>query len=266
MPAAQAKKVEKQPFTGIWQMAYVVRQADGHRMLRHLPVWKVLGSDGRFEVMLWRDDDVASIITTSGTYRLVNDSIAAEVVEHAATAPKIQGTQTVLKYEFVTPDLLFVRYWLQGSEEEAQELWSRVGAVQRADLVNIPTNEPPARRESRPQVVQDTAGIYLTTEVMPEFVNGGHEGFVRYLSDNIAYPQEAQEKGFNGVSLISFVINEKGETEDFHIIKSATALLDAEVIRVLRAARFHPGLHAGKPVKVYSTVPVTFKLHKAYTY
>ena len=237
-------------------MSYVAK-VDGKSAIRYVPIWKTFTKEGTFNIMMWRSDEIAAYISTSGTYKFVNDSIATENVLHSATNPKLKGTQTVLKYQFIAPDMIFVRYKLEGSSGEGQELWTRISSVSHSDLFPIDETAP---KHSENNVVIDTTGIYLSTEVMPEYLNGGNDGLLKYLSENLSYPVEAMERGVEGIALIRFVVNEKGRTENFRIIKSASSLLDQEALRVLKEARFKPGLHEGKKVKVYVTVPVTFKL------
>lgn len=251
MRAERNTKIE-----GTWQMSYVAN-VDGKSAIRYVPIWKTFTKEGTFSIMMWRSDEIAAYISTNGKYNFVNDSIATEDIFHSATNPKLKGTQTVLKYQFIAPDIVFVRYKLEGSNEEGQELWTRISSVGHSDL--YPLDEP-GTQHTEGNVVIDTTGIYLSTEVMPEYPNGGHDGLMKYMAENLSYPVEAMERGLEGVALIRFVVNEKGRTENFRIIKSASPLLDQEALRVLKEARFTPGQHNGKKVKVYVTVPVTFKL------
>lgn len=252
-----ARAQGKPSLEGIWQMSYV-SGPEGHSQVRYAPIWKIYSHKDRFNIMMWRSDDLAAYLSTGGTYRVVNDSILTESVEQSATNPDLKDTRTVIKYQFLGADMLFMRYNLPGSQNEGQELWTRVSKVGQAGLFPLETR--PGSRERKDKVLVDTAGVYLATEQMPVFANGGTEGLNNFLERHISYPVEAQERGLEGVVLLRFVVSEDGVPQDFRIIKSATPLLDQEAIRVLRQARFIPGRHNGHAVKVYSTVPVNFKL------
>lgn len=61
--------------------------------------------------------------------------------------------------------------------------------------------------------------------------------------------------------MVRFVVTEKGKIASPEVIKSVSPELDAEAIRVLQTlSDFNPGTIDGKPVSVYYTLPITFKL------
>ena len=50
------------------------------------------------------------------------------------------------------------------------------------------------------------------------------------------------------------------KTENLQIMRSSYPILDEEAKRVISKLSFIPGMHDGKKVKVYMTIPVNFKL------
>lgn len=104
--------------------------------------------------------------------------------------------------------------------------------------------------------------VFQVVEVMPEFP-GGTEGLMKFLSQNIKYPKEAQEAGTQGRVIVSFTVKKDGTCDDFKVVKSVDPVLDAEALRVLREMpRWTPGKQRGKEVNVRFTIPVQFKLNK----
>jgi TonB family protein len=96
--------------------------------------------------------------------------------------------------------------------------------------------------------------------VLPQF-KGGVEGFGRYLSRNIKYPDLARQKGIQGRVILSFVVEKSGELSDIKISKSVIPLLDDEAIRVLQLSpKWLPGTQFGMPVRVVYSVPINFSL------
>ncbi|MBS1644708.1 MAG: energy transducer TonB [Bacteroidetes bacterium] len=83
-----------------------------------------------------------------------------------------------------------------------------------------------------------------------------------YLSTHLRYPDDARESGSEGRSIIEFVVNEDGSISGARVVRSSgSSSLDAEAIRVVSSApKWNAGKQQGKAVKVYFTVPITFKL------
>jgi protein TonB len=94
-------------------------------------------------------------------------------------------------------------------------------------------------------------------EQMPEF-EGSLEA---YLRKNLHYPDEARANGIEGRVGIQFVVNEDGSISSAEVFNRASALLDAEALRVVKAMpKWKPGRQEGKAVKCYFTLPITFTL------
>ncbi len=90
---------------------------------------------------------------------------------------------------------------------------------------------------------------------MPEL-----EGGMPELVKKIKYPPLAKQTNIEGKVFAMAYVDEKGKVDKVKIIKGLGAGCDEEVVRVLSSSRFKPGQHEGKPVKVKTTVSVTFKI------
>lgn len=102
--------------------------------------------------------------------------------------------------------------------------------------------------------------IYEVVEQMPHFP-GGAASLMRYLSENIKYPIQAQMKGISGRVVVSFVVEPDGAFSDLRVIRSVDPILDKEALRVVRdMPRWIPGKQDGKPVRARYNVPVSFRL------
>jgi TonB family protein len=102
--------------------------------------------------------------------------------------------------------------------------------------------------------------IYEVVEQMPHFP-GGAASLMRYLSENIKYPIQAQMKGISGRVIVSFVVEPDGTFSDLRVIRSVDPILDKEALRVVRdMPRWIPGKQDGKPVRARYNVPVSFRL------
>lgn len=97
-------------------------------------------------------------------------------------------------------------------------------------------------------------------EEMPEFP-GGMEALMTFLSRNIKYPSDAQNKGVQGRVVVQFVVNTDGKIEDAHVVRSVQSELDKEALRVINSMpNWKPGKQKGEVVRVKYTVPIAFRL------
>ncbi len=102
--------------------------------------------------------------------------------------------------------------------------------------------------------------IFISVQQMPEFP-GGVLALRRYIAEHIQYPVLAQENDIEGTVVVKFVVGKKGEVTNVQVIRGVDPLLDSEAVRVVRnLPRFKPGYNNGRPVKVWYTLPIIFKL------
>lgn len=84
---------------------------------------------------------------------------------------------------------------------------------------------------------------------------------MKFISENVKYPKEAEEKGLQGRVVVRYVIEKDGSISEVEIAKSVNEYLDAEAIRVVNAMpKWIPGKQKGEPVRVKFTIPITFRL------
>jgi protein TonB len=90
----------------------------------------------------------------------------------------------------------------------------------------------------------------------PPTLNGG----LKELQKKVLYPSVAVQAGIEGRVVVQFVINDKGIVLNPSIVRGIGGGCDEEAIRVIKLARFSPGMQRGKPVAVKYTIPISFKL------
>ena len=94
---------------------------------------------------------------------------------------------------------------------------------------------------------------------MPTFP-GGMGAVMQYLSTNIKYPMEAENKGIQGRVICTFIVGADGSISNVKVSRSVDPLLDNEAVRVIKSMpKWNPGKINGKPCRVKFTLPVTFK-------
>jgi len=103
-------------------------------------------------------------------------------------------------------------------------------------------------------------GVYMMIEKMPQYP-GGEKALLDYISQNMKYPLEAQQKGIQGKILIRFVVNKVGKVERAEVVRGLEPSIDKEGLRVINSLpNWIPGEQKGEKVSVYYTIPITFQL------
>lgn len=104
-----------------------------------------------------------------------------------------------------------------------------------------------------------TEKVFVAVETMPELI-GGIDG----LTEEVEYPESAREAGVEGRVIVQFIVDEEGNVTEPAVLKApdgdGAGALEEEALRVVRQARFEPGMQRGKPVSVKMSLPVTFDL------
>ncbi|WP_366519594.1 M56 family metallopeptidase [uncultured Bacteroides sp.] len=91
--------------------------------------------------------------------------------------------------------------------------------------------------------------VFEVVEKMPEFPNGGMPGLMKYLSDNIRYPEAAKVAGIQGRVTVVFVVDKDGSITNVKTLRGVDAELDKEAIRVISSMpKWIPGMQKGKAV------------------
>lgn len=102
--------------------------------------------------------------------------------------------------------------------------------------------------------------VFTVVEHMPEYP-GGQPAMTQYLSQNIRYPEYARKNNIQGKVVVKFVIDRDGSVFMAEIIRPIGGGCDEEALRVVKAMpRWKPGLQLGKPIRVYYTMPINFRL------
>ena len=114
------------------------------------------------------------------------------------------------------------------------------------------------KKEEKPKEVKEE--IFRSVEQMPQFP-GGDAALMKFLQSHINYPPMAAENNVQGKVILQFVVEKDGKVGEVKVARSVDKDLDREARRVVKTLpRFTPGRQNGQPVRVWYTLPVTFKL------
>ncbi len=115
---------------------------------------------------------------------------------------------------------------------------------------------PPVQQEEE----ADEREIFIVVEEPPSFP-GGDAARIRFLSENVRYPQMARESGIQGTVFLTFVVERDGSVTDVRVMRPVGGGLDEEAVRVVKAMpRWNPGRQRGRAVRVQFTMPIRFTL------
>ena len=131
--------------------------------------------------------------------------------------------------------LTFQDFWLK--KNEAGETSSKIDAV----------------------ITQDS--IHRVAEVMPQYPGGPNE-MMRYIQENIKYPQSAKANKIEGRVYVTFVVEKDGSITNAAVIRGIDKECDAEALRVVSSMpKWTPGQHKGEVVRTQFTIPIYYKFN-----
>ena len=126
----------------------------------------------------------------------------------------------------------------------------------------VNTNKSMQTKVTAEGSVKDNNEIFEIVENMPEFP-GGMAELMKFLQQNIKYPEQARKDSIQGRVIVQFTIKKTGEVSNTTIVSGVSPELDAEAIRVVNAMPlWTPGEQKGEPVNVKFTLPIQFRLAK----
>lgn len=113
--------------------------------------------------------------------------------------------------------------------------------------------EDPPPAPSHPDLSDDD--YFIVVEQMPELIGG-----LADLQQNIQYPEMAKRAGIEGRVVVQFIVNEEGKVENPQVIRGIGGGADEEALKVVKQAKFKPGMQQGEPVPVQYSLPIFFRL------
>ena len=107
---------------------------------------------------------------------------------------------------------------------------------------------------------EDEQEIFQVVEQDPEFP-GGIDALMKYLQQNIKYPQLARENNITGRVYVTFVVKKDGSVTGVRVLRDIGGGCGQEAIRVVKSMpKWTPGKQRGKNVRVQYNLPVNFSL------
>jgi TonB family protein len=120
------------------------------------------------------------------------------------------------------------------------------------------------RNNAAPQKDEDGKMVYQFTEIQPQYP-GGQDAMIRFLQENLKYPELAKQNKVEGIVVVSFVVDENGKIirpyGQINMPNDAKRSLIDEAVRVVQSMpNWIPAQHKGKAVRCTMQLPVNFSL------
>ena len=214
----------------IWQS--FVGNKTTYRIKDYTPMRMVLNSDGQ-EFVLVRD---VSKMTAAQKAQLEKETAQIEKEKAQIEKEKAQLVKERAQLEKETAQI---------EKEKAQIVKERAQLVKEMEAQTATDNEEK---------------VYNVVNVMPSFPDG-QAGLMQWLRNNMNYPTTAAENGIQGRVIVQFVVEKDGSITNVKVAKPVDPSLDMEAVRLVSTMpKWIPGKEDGSPVRVWYTVPVSFKL------
>ena len=118
-------------------------------------------------------------------------------------------------------------------------------------------------KEPEPEVKPKEEEIFTAVEQQAEFP-GGIAALMKWLNQNIRYPEQAAANDIQGRVIVKFVVEKDGSIGAVEILKGVDKDLDREALRVVKKMpKWQPGKNNGVAVRSYFNLPVTFKIQNS---
>ena len=142
----------------------------------------------------------------------------------------------------------------------------------------IPEEAPEKENEEEPPEVQippppapppaPTGPVTKVVEEVVEFPDveagfpGGAAAMMKWIRDNVKYPQTSIEMNEQGRVFLSFVVEKDGSVSNVKVEKGISIDLDKEAKRVIRKMpKWVPGEADGRAVRARCRLPINFQLN-----
>ncbi len=130
------------------------------------------------------------------------------------------------------------------NEKVAKEIYKDFDKQKYSGIVIIET------KKDNKEVEADGDDVVDVPQICAEFRDSlTNNNIYAWLSQNMRYPKEAQDKNIEGRVSIQFIIEKDGSIDEVKTLRSPSEILSAEAERVVKAMpKWKPAMHKGKPV------------------
>jgi len=125
-------------------------------------------------------------------------------------------------------------------------------------IVPEPEPWPTPRPVPNPKAIVDFPDVEA---MYPGDVPMDSKNMMKFIQDNLQYPQVDIENEIQGKVYIEFIVEEDGSLTNIKVLRGVSSTLDKEAVRVIRLMpKWIPAELNGKAVRCRARLPITFRL------
>ena len=148
------------------------------------------------------------------------------------------------------------------AEEETEPEPQQEEQAMETDVNSDMEAQEEEEEEQLPPPPDDEEAVsFRVVEDLPQFPGGPVE-MMKWLTRNLHYPKQLEERKMQGKVVAEFIVNKDGSITNVNIaVSSKNTIFDREVLRVLRMMpRWTAGMQNGQPCRTKVCIPVEFRL------
>jgi len=205
---------------------------------------------------------VGMCVSLSSVYGLINykkyDKTASSMDEYVYEEEEVEVEQTVQEEEPPPPPEAPPQLEIVEDDIEIEEEQPEIEDTETDDNEKIEAIVP----EEEPEETNEVFEFYQVQK-KAEF-KGGESAMMRFINENLVYPQIAIEEDIEGKIMVQFVVNESGSISQIQVISKRKLGFGCEeaAIAVVKkmSGMWTPALQRDKAVKMRFRLPVRFQL------
>lgn len=166
--------------------------------------------------------------------------VEPEVVEHEEADPE----QTIKEVEELKVEADIGGADVEGDPDAAPD----IGYIEEKGSGKGPAELAPVAKEPDPNE-------FIQAEKLPVAVN------MDAIKAKLKFPDVLQQSGIQGKVMTRILVNENGDPVKFIVLRSPHELFTKEVEKHYKELKFTPAIQAGRPIKIWVTIPFEFTLN-----
>jgi len=105
---------------------------------------------------------------------------------------------------------------------------------------------------------ESEADVMAWVKEKPAYI-GGKKEMYNFIKNNLIIPEEAKKAKVSGMVFVRFIVEKDGKITNPKIIKGlGHGCEEAAKNVIMSMPDWKPGMHEGKPVRVYHSLPIAF--------
>jgi TonB family protein len=176
-----------------------------------------------------------------------------------------QGDEKARLYEFfkqecLQQDTVFVGEQGQAAKQQEATSYQVRAKGKCIDYQEVKEFEVKTKKETRSYKIQKKDTVYTFATTQPSFP-GGVPSLIRYISDNVRYPEQAKANRKQGTVYLQIVVDKSGSISSIKTVRSPDKELTNEAVRIVKSMpKWEPAKFKTVPVSMVYVLPVKFTL------